>query len=104
MEESRYGSLNNIGPCRVGVGAAVAHFSLLCYTLLRLFAREEEAEKKALRPTIPTAGIEFVAYWGDYYAIIFPSELVEIVARCAPSWGKKLPGILKKLKALEVTR
>lgn len=104
MEESRYGSLNNIGPCRVGVGAAIAHFSLLCYTLLRLFARDEQTEKEALRPTIPTAGIEFVAYWGDYYAIIFPSELVEIVARCAPSWGKKLPGILKKLKALEAPR
>ncbi len=103
MEESRYGSLNNIGPCRAGVGAAVAHFSLLCYTLLRLFAREQ-SEKETLRPAIPTAGIEFVAYWGDYYAIIFPSELVEIVARYAPSWGKKLPGILKKLKTLEATR
>lgn len=104
MEESRYGSLNNIGPCRVGVGAAITHFSLLSYTLLRLFAREEGIEKKTLRPTIPTAGIEFVAYWGGYYTIIFPSELVEIVARCAPSWGKKLPGILKKLKALEPPR
>lgn len=104
MEESRYGCLNSIGPCREGVGAAIAHFSLLSYTLLRLFAREEEAEKETLRPTIPTAGIEFVAYWGEYYAIIFPSELVEIVARCAPSWGKKLPGILKKLKALEAAR
>jgi hypothetical protein len=103
MEESRHGSLNKIGPCRIGVGAAIAHFSLLAYTLLRLFAREEEAEKKTLRPAIPTAGIEFVAYWADYYAIIFPSELIEIVARCAASWGNKLPGILKKLKALEAS-
>lgn len=104
MEESRYGSLNNIGSCRIGVGAAIVHFTLLCYTLLRLFAREEEVERQTLRPTIPTAGIQFVAYWGDYYAIIFPSELVEIVARCSPSWGKTLPDILKKLKALEVPR
>ena len=101
MEESRYGSFNKVGACRVGVAAAIAHFSLLAYTLLRLFARKDEADRKTLRPALPTAGIRFVAYWREYYAIIFPSRFIGIVARCAPSWGSKLPSVLKKLKALE---
>jgi hypothetical protein len=101
MEESRYGSLNSLGSCRESLGAAIVHFTLLTYTLLRLFVRQEELDKAIWRPKLPTGGIEFVAYWGEYYAIILPSQLVEIVARCAPRWGDKLPGILAKLKALE---
>ena len=76
MEESRYGSFNKVGACRVGVAAAIAHFSLLAYTLLRLFARKEEADRKTLRSTLPSAGIRFVAYWREYYAIIFASRFI----------------------------
>jgi hypothetical protein len=101
MTESRYGCLNRIGPCRRSVAAAVTHFSLLAYTLIRLFAQQEEHERKYPRPQLPTARVEFVAYWQSYYAIIFPSQLVELVARCAASWGEKLPSILQKLRAVE---
>jgi hypothetical protein len=101
MTQSRYGCLNRVGACRPSVGAAVAHFSLLSYTLLRLFARQEEQQAKDIRPTIPTGRIEFVAYWKDYYAIILPSQLVELVARCAPTWGDRLPAILEKLRLFE---
>ena len=101
MTESRYGCLNSLGPCRPGVGAAIVHFSLLAYTLLKLFARQEETKAKSPRPTLPTARVEFVAYWKGYYAIIFPSQLIELVARCAPNWGDRLPFILEKLRAVE---
>ena len=101
MEESRYGRLDSIGSCRVGVAAAIVHFCLLAYTLIRLFARKEEAEKRAKRPILPSSGIEFVCYWRSYYAIILPSQLVQIVARSSPLWGKRLPSILKKLKDVE---
>jgi hypothetical protein len=101
MTESRYGCLNRIGSCRESVAAALVHFSLLAYTLLKLFARQEKAESKDLRPRILVGGVELVAYWRGYYAIIFPSELVELVARCAPSWGDRLPSILEKLRTVE---
>lgn len=101
MTESRYGCLNRIGSCREPVAAALVHFSLLAYTLLKLFARLEEAERKDLRPKMLIGGVELVAYWRGYYAIIFPSELVELVARCAPSWAERLPSILEKLRTVE---
>lgn len=101
MTESRYGCLNRIGSCRESVAAAIVHFSLLAYTLLKLFGRQEDAERRDIRPKLPTGGVEFVAYWQGYYALIFPSKLVELVARCAPSWGERLPSILKKLRGVE---
>lgn len=101
MMESRYGCLNRIGSCRESVGAAIVHFSLLAHTLLKLFVRQEEFERKHFRPTLPTGGLEFVAYWRGYYTIFPPSVLVELVARCASSWGDRLPTILQKLRAIE---
>ena len=101
MAESRYGCFNSVGACRPATAAAIAHFSLLAYTLLRLLARKEQIEQQDIRPKLPTAQVEFVAYWQGYYAIIYPSQLVELVARCAPAWGDRLPAILEKLRAVE---
>lgn len=101
MSESRYGSSNSLGACRPTVAAAIVHFSLLAYTLIRLLARKEEALARDISPKLPTARIEFVAYWQGYYAIIFPSQLVELVARCATAWGDRLPAILEKLRYFE---
>lgn len=101
MTESRYGCLNRVGSCRESVGAAIVHFSLLAYILLALFAREESTQRKEFRPQLPTSGVELVAYWEDHYAIIFPSQLIELVVRCAPAWGDRLPSILAKLRLAE---
>jgi hypothetical protein len=79
MRESRYGSLNKIGPCRVSVGAAIAHFSFLVFTLLRLFANQEREERSLPRFVVPSAGLEMVAYWSDYYAITQMSRLLTII-------------------------
>jgi hypothetical protein len=84
MQASRYGGLNNIGSCRKTVGAAIAHFVLLAYTLLRLFAREEVSDGLDFRRMAAFPGIELVAYWKDYYAIIFASEFMEIIAQWPP--------------------
>ena len=101
MDESRYGSLNSVGSCRPAVASAIAHFSFLAYTLLKLFARKEHSEQELKRPRIPFAGVELVVYWSNNYAIILPSKLVEIVARHSPAWGDKLDRMLQKLKAIE---
>jgi hypothetical protein len=101
MQESRYGSLNSVGPCRPGVASAIAHFSFLAYTLLKLFARKEQLEEELRLPRVPFAGVELVVYWRNYYAITLPSKLIEIVARYSPSWGDKLDQMLQKLKAIE---
>lgn len=101
MTESRYGCLNRIGSCRESVAAAMVHFSLLAYTLLKLFGRQEEAERRDIRPRLMTAGVELVAYWRGYYAIIFPSRLIELAVKCGPSWGERLPSILEKLRIVE---
>lgn len=101
MQESRYGSLNSVGPCRPGVASAIAHFSFLAYTLLKLFARNEQLEEELRLPRVPFAGVELVVYWRNNYAIILPSKLIEIVARYSSSWGDKLDQMLQKLKAIE---
>ena len=85
MRESRYGSLNRIGSCRVGVGAAIAHFSLLAFTLLRLFVNHEHKDKPVPRFAVPSAGLEVVAYWGDYYAITHMSILLSIILGRPPN-------------------
>jgi len=84
MQASRYGGLNNIGSCRKMVGAAIAHFVLLAYTLLRLFAREEASDGLDFRRMAAFPGIELVAYWKDYYAIILTSEFMQIIAQWPP--------------------
>ncbi len=101
MQESRYGSLNSVGSCRPGVASAIAHFSFLAYTLLKLFARKEELDQELKRPRIPFAGVELVVYWRSNYAIILPSKLIEIVAKHSSHWGDKLEQMLQKLKAIE---
>lgn len=101
MEESRYGSLNGIGSCRPGVASAIAHFSFLSYTLLKLFARKEQLEEKLKRPSVPFAGVELVVYYARNYAIIHPSKLIEIVATYSSTWGDNLELMLQKLRAIE---
>ena len=101
MEQSRYGPLNSVGSCRPAVALAIAHFSLIAYTLMKLFARKEQLEEKLKRPTIPFAGVELVVYWRANYAVILPSKLVEIVAKHSAGWGDKLDEMLEKLRALE---
>jgi hypothetical protein len=100
MDESRYGSLNSVGSCRPAVASAIAHFSLLAYTLMKLFARKEQADQLK-RPRIPFAGVELVVYWRNNYAIILPSKLIEIVAKHSATWGDRLDQMLQKLKAIE---
>jgi hypothetical protein len=101
MQESRYGSLNSVGPCRPGVASAIAHFSFLAYTLLKLFARKEQLEEGLKLPRVPFAGVELVVYWRANYAIILPSKLIEIVAKYSSSWGDKLDQMVQKLRAIE---
>jgi hypothetical protein len=101
MQESRYGSLNSVGACRPGVASAIAHFSFLAYTMLKLFARKEQADQELRRPRIPFAGVELVVYWRSNYAIILPSKLIEIVAKHSSTWGDNLDHMLQNLKAVE---
>lgn len=84
MRESRYGSLNKIGSCRVSVGAAIAHFSLLAFTLLRLFANYEQEDRPLPRFAVPSAGLKMVAYWSEYYAITQMSRLLTIILARPP--------------------
>jgi len=84
MQTSRYGGLNDIGSCRKTVGAAIAHFVLLAYTLIRLFAREEASDDLDFRRMAAFPGIELVAYWKNYYAIILASEFMQIIAQWPP--------------------
>lgn len=101
MQESRYGSLNSVGPCRPGVASAIAHFSFLAYTLLKLFARKEQLQERIKLPRVPFAGVEIVVYWRSNYAIILPSKLIEIVAKHSANWADKLDQMLQKLRAIE---
>lgn len=90
MRESRYGSFNSIGPCRIGVGIAIAHFSLLSFTLLRLFAQQEQLDDNTIkRLAAPFGGVELVVYWKDYYAILLMSELMTIMAKWPPDTGRR---------------
>lgn len=77
MALTRYWNLDELGACRHPVYLAQVLFTFLAYALLAAFGAREGELSGPPAPALP--GRELVIYWGPYYAILLPSELLTIV-------------------------
>ena len=84
MDLTRYWGLDDLGSCRLPVATAQIHFIFLAYTLLHLFAHEQD-QPLLPKPTL-LPGREITAYWRGHYAVLFHSELFTIVFDHYQAW------------------
>ena len=106
MALTRYWHFDALYPCRLGVGRAIAHFSLLAFTLLGLY-RQESDEADALSslntgpPPLPLPERELAVYWGPYFTLLRTSQIVEIILMHADIWTSRRADILQALTRFE---
>jgi Transposase DDE domain. len=106
MALTRYWHFDALYPCRLGVGRAIAHFSLLAFTLLGLYYQEsDEADNlhslNAGPPPLPLPERELAVYCGPYFALLRTSQIVEIILNHAPVWTNRRADILQALTRFE---
>lgn len=102
MDLTRYWRLDQLGSCRPAVARAQLHFLLLAYTLLHLYALEADAQERIPTPRprlLP--GREITAYFGNHYAILWPSELVTIILDHHEAWAGNREQLLAALRHCE---
>jgi hypothetical protein len=106
MALTRYWHFDALYPCRLGVGRAIAHFSLLAFTLLGLYRQEsDEAETlpslNAGPPPLPLPERELAVYAGPYFALLRTSQIIDLILRHAEVWTNRRSDIFKTLSRFE---
>lgn len=106
MALTRYWHFDALYPCRLGVGRAIAHFSLLAFTLLGLYRQEsDEADQlpslNAGPPALPLPERELAVYWGPYFALLRTSQIVDVILAHADVWTNRRAEIFKTLSRFE---
>ncbi len=79
--------MDDLPPSRRGVALAQVHFGMLAFTLLQLFYDERPAPEAGVSPPsrlMPER--EVAVYTGAYFALLRPSELMEIVFDNLTAW------------------
>ena len=102
MDLTRYWGLDKLGACRLPVATAQIHFIFLAYTLLQLFAHEQDQQADAalLKPAL-LPGREITVYWRGHYAILLPSELITLVLDNYQAWLQNRDQLLAALRFCE---
>ena len=96
---SNWSANSDFGSCRHRVYLAQVYFTFLAYALLAVFAAREGELPGPPTSTLP--GRELVVYWGPYYAILLPSELLAIVLDHYPAWQANRSRLLEALRYCE---
>lgn len=98
MALTRYWNIDKLGSCRHAVYLAQVYFTLLAYALVRVYCNRHDggAPDTALAP-----GRELVVYWRDRYAILYPSELFEIVFAHRERWQTNQAQLLAAMRYCE---
>jgi hypothetical protein len=87
MTLTRYWHMDDLPPSRRGVALAQVHFGILAFTLLQLFYHEQAAHDAGVSPPrglMPER--ELAVYAGSYFALLRPSELMEIIFDNLKAW------------------
>ncbi|MCA1617693.1 MAG: transposase, partial [Acidobacteria bacterium] len=87
MTLTRYWHFDDLPPSRRGVALAQVHFGMLAFTLLQLFYHEQGAGEVSVGPPrrlMPER--ELAVYAGPYFALLRPSELMEIIFDNLKAW------------------
>lgn len=109
MTLTRYWRFDALYPCRLGVGLAVAHFSLLAFTLLGFYRQEsDEADEAGVLPTLnlgpprlPLPERELAVYWGPYFTLLRTSQIVQIILTHVEAWANRREAIFEALQQFE---
>jgi hypothetical protein len=106
MTLTRYWELDDLPPCRPGIAYAMVHFALLAFTLLGFYQQETDAVSdtktwNAGPPPIPLPESELAVYAGPYFALLQPSELIEIVLSHIDAWQANRKQLILALRMCE---
>ena len=106
MTLTRYWHFDDLPPCRAGVAYALVHFTLLAYTLLGFYLQETD-EASDVRswnqapPPLPLPERELAVYAGSHFALLLPSEFMEIVLTHIGAWQDNQAHLLSALRLCE---
>ena len=106
MTMTRYWDFDDLPPSRLGVALAMVHFALVAFTLLGFYLQETETadELETLNmgaPTVPLPERELAVYAGSHFALLLPSELMEIVLSNVDAWQDNRKQLLMALRHCE---
>ena len=102
MALARYHHLNALPASRVGVACARVHALLFAYTLRALCRQQMRKQQEAAggHPWRRRAE-RFIVYAGGAFAVLKPSEVLEVVIRHADVWDERLDTILEAVRFCE---
>lgn len=103
MALARYHHLNALPASRVGVACARVHALLFAYTLRALCRRAMRRQQQAAGGGKPwrRRWERFIAYSGGAFAILRPSEVLEVILTHADVWRERQADILTALRYCE---
>jgi hypothetical protein len=106
MTLTRYWELDDLPPCRLGIAYAMVHFGLLAFTLLGFYLQEYDLALNVETwntgpPPIPLPERELAVYAGPYFALLLPSELMEIVLSHIDVWQANRRQLILALRLCE---
>lgn len=109
MTLTRYWRFDDLAPCRIGVAYAMVHFALVAFTLLGFYLQETEAAEDIRTwnqspPALPLPERELAVYVGPYFALLLPSELMQIVLNHIDAWKANQAWLLMALRHCESGR
>lgn len=109
MTLTRYWRFDDLAPCRIGVAYAMVHFALVAFTLLGFYLQETEAADDIRTwnqspPALPLPERELAVYVGPYFALLLPSELMQIVLDHTDAWKANQAWLLMALRHCESGR
>jgi len=103
---TRHWDFDDLPPARLGVALAMVHFSLLAFTLLGVHLQETEAADafETLNRGLPPLALperELAVYAGPHFALLLPSELMDIVLSNVDAWQDNREQLLMALRHCE---
>jgi hypothetical protein len=106
MTLTRYWHFDDLAPCRAPVAYALVHFALVAFTLLGFYLQETDAAEdpptyNRSPPALPLPERELAVYVGPYFALLLPSELMQIVLSHADAWKANQDRLLMALRHCE---
>ena len=106
MTLTRYWDFTDLPPCRLSVAYAWVHFALLAYTLLGFYLQEFEAAPALSTlnqgpPPLPLPERELAVYASPYFALLLPSELLNIILEHMDAWQANRKQLLMALRLTE---
>ncbi len=105
MTLARYWRFGALPPCQPGVAWALVHF-LVAFTLLGFYLQESDALDAAqsqltASPPLPMLERELAVYAGPYFALLLPSQLLEIILTHMGAWKANQETVLMALRLCE---